>query len=1571
MAHQLQVSFLFLLCSLNLTANEVFHITTTSTSADRCTDPCPTLSLFATNLSHYLYSNITLIFLPGIHYLTVSMSISNVDSFSMSSEGTTSQIVCRNSSHIHFSNSQYISLSNLEFIQCGGNQVKHVEEFIVEDTKFNGQNIIGGTALEIIETATQIINSTFKFNREGEFKNLIVSIGLRFVMTKDGLAGGAIIATGCRVAISQSRFENNGAEYGGAVFAQKSSIIIIHNSTFTTSSALFGGALFSLRSIITVEGSEFDINAVKDEGGALYSFESFIKIKASKFNGNTAISGSSLRGGGGGAMYSFNSTIIIDRGQFNDNTAISESTFIEGGGGALFSMECTIIIRESKFDNNSAVSSFREVGGGVLYAFRSTIKILKMSEFDGNSATNSKQSTGGVLHSDQSTITIKSSKFSSNTAVSGGVLYSNNCTIVIAASSFINNSANSRTRPGTLNFAIPRGGVMYSKSSIIAIDSASECDGNTARFDGGVLFSQNSTITIEAESTATRYNGNTSINYVGAAMIMHMSDCLQIVNNIAEYAVIYLSDSELDVKHSGNLLLSNNMGSLLAFNSNITFMGYIVFVNNHPQQPISTSSTLLEGGALTLFQSNAYFNGKSIFLHNYAKDGGGLLSAESRVYVKGDVIIAHNIAIRNGGGVYLSNSELICLQESTFLLNNNTAGHKGGGLHAVSSTIKVTSAYSQNYTKKYRYTGTRLNFTKNVAEMGGGLSLEANAKLYILKYNLVTLTDSYSVNTTVFTANRAYSHGGAMYVDDNTNSGKCSSSSKTECFLQVLAVYTGQRNSYLTAQTIYFSHNQANISGSTLYGGLLDRCTVSQFAEFRYIDREYFKAGGVSYFENISIPMYIKHYIIDDFIEGEKKLSIATNLSVSSGPVQVCLCINNEHNCSHQAHIEVKKGEVFNVSLVAVNQVKQPVIATIHASLLFPQSGLSEGQLTSEIQGECTNLTFNVVSRCKHENLILYALDGPCKDADLSRRVIEIDFRPCSCPTGFQISGKIEINCTCDCHNNISQYVEHCDSNTGTIVKNSQSRAWISYINDTNLSGYLVYPNCPFDYCYSNSLSPPIDLSLSDGANAQCAFSRSSLLCGSCQSDLTLSLGSSRCLGCPSYWPVHLITITIAAILAGIALVALLLLLNVTISVGSLNGLIFYANIVYANKSILLPYQKTNLITVIISWMNLELGIDTCYFPRMDAYIKTWLGWIFPVYIIILVVLIIMISSYSMRFSKLIGKKDPVATLATLILLSYAKVLEICFKSLSVGILKYPDGTNKLLWLPDATVKYLSGKHIPLFVTAVLILLVGLVYAALLFLWQWLLCLPDWKIFKWTRDQKLQEFIETHHIPFTPKHRYWTGLLLIARAILYLVAAVNVSNDPQLALSAIIFTVSCILLLRTCLQSKVYRKFSVNILDTLFLCNLLFFSIFTWYSLSNTDINQEAVSYVSVLVALFALLLIILCHVYTYTRVFLIVKKTRPFRIIHTFLARNDQELKRPQSLPPDDDIHRFNELLDIIDRPINTEDYRVPLLMQKPVEPTQTVVEVHQPYIPPPEPEQAGTSQNIVASQISGDQCM
>ena len=189
---------------------------------------------------------------------------------------------------------------------------------------------------------------------------------------------------------------------------------------------------------------------------------------------------------------------------------------------------------------------------------------------------------------------------------------------------------------------------------------------------------------------------------------------------------------------------------------------------------------------------------------------------------------------------------------------------------------------------------------------------------------------------------------------------------KTECFFQVVAVH-GEESPYLRTQYIYFSQNHAIISGSTPYGGLLDKCAVSQFVEVRYkhYSEQNYEYERGSYFGDIS--------------SGESTL-------ISSLPVLVCFCISGAPNCTHQSYTEVRKGQTFMLSVVAVDQISQPVSATIQSSLHFTESGLAEGQLARKTPGECTNLTFNILSPHNSGNLSLYASDGPCKDAELSKQ---------------------------------------------------------------------------------------------------------------------------------------------------------------------------------------------------------------------------------------------------------------------------------------------------------------------------------------------------------------------------------------------------------------------------------------------------------------------------------------------------------------------------------------------------------------------------------------------------------
>ena len=214
------------------------------------------------------------------------------------------------------------------------------------------------------------------------------------------------------------------------------------------------------------------------------------------------------------------------------------------------------------------------------------------------------------------------------------------------------------------------------------------------------------------------------------------------------------------------------------------------------------------------------------------------------------------------------------------------------------------------------------------------------------------------------------------------------------------------------------------------------------------------------------------------------------------------------------------------------------------------------------------------------------------------------------------------------------------DYTTKSLVR-LHTNSWITYINDSDPQGYLIYSNCPFDYCYPQT--EKVSFSLPDDVDAQCLYNRSGVLCGSCRDNLSLSLGSSRCLVCPTYWPVMFAVVTTASIVAGLLLVIVLLVLNITVTTGLINGIIFYANAVSTSSGIVFPVESFSFPRIIVAWLNLDIGFDICFFDGLDMYIKTWLQLAFPAYIIMLVVIVIKISKYSPRFTHLLdpGKRDP------------------------------------------------------------------------------------------------------------------------------------------------------------------------------------------------------------------------------------------------------------------------------------------------------------------------------------------
>jgi len=678
---------------------------------------------------------------------------------------------------------------------------------------------------------------------------------------------------------------------------------------------------------------------------------------------------------------------------------------------------------------------------------------------------------------------------------------------------------------------------------------------------------------------------------------------------------------------------------------------------------------------------------------------------------------------------------------------------------------------------------------------------------------LVNSTFSISSNTNVcWESNHAWL-GGAIFIKDDDNSAayctqaQCDTE-KGECFFQL----PGQNLSNGIDAKFIFKDNSAAHTGSVLYGGAIDHCKLT---------------GLESYSSGEVFDMLVN-------IENDN-----TNSSISSEPLHVCPCENNHPDCSKAFKpYTVHPGETFQISVVTVGQRNGIVPKTVIGRLTgrpgyiyyVPLGNLSPHQYLQGTHNTCTILNYTVFAL--DNSLLKLHADGPC--STLNEVDLKLDVNR-TCPPGFNLSEKKE---SCVCNQRLAKYTNHCDitNGLGRITHNSCDKFWVGYKNDSNV--LILHPHCPFDYCVSQRVDFPLN-----NTDLQCAYNRSGLLCGACKNGYSLVLGTSQCKQCTN---IHLVLL-IPFALMGLALVFFLLISKLTVATGILNGLVFYANIVGVNRTTFIPVESTDILSVFIAWLNLDFGVETCFYKGMDAYSKTWLQFVFPVYIWVIVGLIILASHISYRFTKLLGN-NPVSVLATLILLSYTKILRNLIAAIYVTYLEYPT-YNRGVWLYDANIDYLSIKHIPLFVLAILVFLFLFIpYTFLLLFGQWLQAISHLKIFAWVNSARLKFFMDSYHAPYKAKHRYWPGLLLVLRFILLLVFAINPQQDPNINLLAILVGTGA-LQLWAWTSGGVYKNSYLDALEGSFALNLIILVSSTMY-VNHSGGNQLAVGYISVTIAL-------------------------------------------------------------------------------------------------------------------------
>ena len=365
--------------------------------------------------------------------------------------------------------------------------------------------------------------------------------------------------------------------------------------------------------------------------------------------------------------------------------------------------------------------------------------------------------------------------------------------------------------------------------------------------------------------------------------------------------------------------------------------------------------------------------------------------------------------------------------------------------------------------------------------------------------------------------------------------------------------------------------------------------------------------------------------------------------------------------------------------------------------------------------------------------------------------------------------------------------------------------------------GVIIYTKyCPFNYCnYAKKL-----IELNYHPNVQCAFNRAGRLCGSCKKNYSLAIGSSHCIHCPSNNNLALLIFFAAA---GFLLVFFISALNLTITPGKINGLIFYANIIWTYQSIFFPPNKTYTVVTVflkifIAWMNLDFGIETCFVKGLTAFWKTWLQFFFPFYIWAIAGLMVVTAKRSSWMTKVYGNQA-VPLLATLFLLSYMKLLRTAISTFVFSTLSgYPERSKLSVWSVDGDLTYFGVSHTLLLVAALAtLLLLWLPYTLSLLMLPQLQSISHLRFFKWIT--RFTPFYDAHMAPFKPIHRYWFGVLLLARGILLVISASTFAIPQSTSLLILFIFGITILLYMTIVQP--YKSTALLILQSSFHMNLI------------------------------------------------------------------------------------------------------------------------------------------------------
>ena len=742
----------------------------------------------------------------------------------------------------------------------------------------------------------------------------------------------------------------------------------------------------------------------------------------------------------------------------------------------------------------------------------------------------------------------------------------------------------------------------------------------------------------------------------------------------------------------------------------------------------------------------------------------------------------------------------------------------------------------------------RVKFENNIAVSGGAVSLYDSAILYI-----------HEESKLEFVRNQALRFGGAIFVDSSLGTGVLFA-----CAIQFIGPSTIFDVSDLSLLNINisFTDNVAGVAGNSLFATPLYDCYILPESSFQ-------SASVVQDSKEIHSALYSFPSTVANGIE-----------EIVSTPTRICICnqtVLNQETCMESLSISTVPGRTFIVHLVAVDDAVTRVASLLYAELNTVENTdiqLGPDQDVRQLSGvNCTPAEFTLYGKENSSAIInLFAIPGGLH--------VSLDVTIDTCPPGFELDDINQLQ-QCSCSDFITSDLDTtCNSISYTVARPDNSWIGVKHQENGTVIAYVI--TCPIDYCSEDT---EVNLTSPDQI---CNNGRTGILCGQCSDGFSVIFGSAKCSMCTNFW---LFSIPFFA-LAGIALVLVLFLANLTVTAGTIHGLIFYANIVGVNTPIFFRNTNRSFLFVFISLLNLELGFPLCFFDGMDDIAKVGLQFIFPSYLLLLSGAIIFLSRYFPRIQKATASSG-VPVLATLFYLSYNKIVRTVIDIISFATLKMQTH-NSLVWRFDGSIEYCTGLHIFLFIVAILVIL----FFIFPYTFSLVFIVP---IQKYTKP-RLKPLIDAYLGPYKDKWRYWFGLRLFALPLVSTVSAFRGTDDPGLALLLQLFIIVILTLLQTSVHP--FKNFATEVVDESFLLNFIVLALTFSYLIGlgpNHKVGQEIVVGIMISLAFVAFVGIIAYHIIMALRKvpMLRQKVNRMYSDIMTARSQSNEEEIDIKSYPP------------------------------------------------------------------------